>query len=388
MSADFLHGVETVQVKASGGNLKTVKTSVIGLIGTAENDVTNELILCTSETDDALFGDTGTIPTALKIIRQQYKSAIVFAISIATTGTTPTAADFEGEIDAITGVKTGLFLFEDCYSNFGFLPKIIIAPTYSATATIATLIRATALQFRAAAYIDAPLGMTIAAAKTSRGVSGVWNFSDYRAKLLFPGVVNSELGTLPLSPFAAGNRAAVDNNEGFWFSSSNHELQGVMGLETLITSAINDPDSDSNLLNAAGITTVFNTYGSGFREWGNRNSAFPTNTDPRTFESIQRLDDITSESIELAMLPFLDKPMNQAQIDLVSETVNSYFNNLISKGALLPGSKCYFDKTKNTVEEMAAGHFVWTKEFMGAVPGERLTFYSVIDTNLLSKLIS
>lgn len=388
MPADFLHGVETIQVKASSGNLTTVKTSVIGLIGTAGTGTANTLHLCTSETDDSTFGTTGTIPEALKIIRKQYKAAIVFVISIGTGTPTPVAADFEGEIDAITGAKTGLFLFENCFSLYGFLPKIIIAPKYSATAAIATLLRATALQFRAAAYLDSPTAMTIADAKASRGVSGVWNFSDYRAKLLFPGIKDTDGVTVPFSPFAAGIRAFVDNTEGFWVSSSNHTMEGIQGIETLITAAINDPNSDANLLNAAGITTVYNTYGSGFREWGNRNSSFPTNTDPRTFEAIQRIDDITSESIELAMLPFLDKPMNKAQIDLVSQTVNTYFNNLISKGALLQGSNCYFDPTKNTVEEMAAGHFVWTKNFMGAVPGERLTFYSVIDTNLLLNLIS
>lgn len=388
MPADFLHGVETIQVKASNGTLTTVKTSVIGLIGTAVSGDTNKLYLCTSSTDDAVFGATGTIPQALKIIRQQYKSAIVFVIKIAGSSDTPVAADFQGEVNGTTGVKTGLFLFEECFSLYGFLPKILIAPTYSATAAIATLLRARALTFRAAAYIDTPVDMTIATALLSRGVSGLFNFSDYRAKLLFPTLKDLEGNAVPFSPFAAGLRAYVDNNEGFWYSSSNHTLEGVQALGVNITAAINDPDADSNKLNAIGLTTVFNTYGSGFREWGNRNSAFPTNTDPRTFEAMQRLDDITSESIELAMLPFLDKPMNQAQIDLVSETVNDYFNSLIAKGALLPGSKCYFDPEKNNVEDMANGKFVWTKDFMGSVPGERFTFFSVIDTSLLTKLIA
>lgn len=385
---DFLHGVETVTVQAANGTLTTVKTSVIGLIGSGSSSGVGELRLSTSAADDVMFSGVAdtTIPQALAIIRQQYKNSLVFVINLGNG--TLTADDFEGEVDGNTGAKTGLYLFDDCYSKYGFLPKILIAPTYSATEAIATLLRAKATELRAAAYIDTPAAMTVATALLSRGVSGLFNFSDYRAKLLYPTLVNSDGDSVPFSPYAAGLRAKVDNTEGFWYSSSNHEIIGLQGLGVNITAAINDPDSDTNKLNAIGLTTVFNSYGSGFREWGNRNSAFPTNTNPRTFESIQRLDDITSESIELAMLPFIDKPMNQAQIDLVSETVNSYFNNLISKGALLPGSKCYFDKSRNTVEEMAAGHFIWTKEFMGAVPGERLTFYSVIDTNLLSNLLS
>lgn len=385
---DFLHGVETIQIKASSGTLTTVKTGVIGLIGTAELGDINKLKLCTSESDDAQFGLTGSIIQALKAIRLQFKSAIVFVVSVGTGVVTPETVDFEGTITPETGVKTGLKCFEDCYSQYGFLPKILIAPVYSATAGIATALRASALKFRGCAYIDSTVAMTVATALLSRGVAGLWNFSDYRAKLLYPGIVDQEGVAVPFSPFAAGLRAFVDNTFGFWYSSSNNELKGIQALEIPITAAINDPATDSNQLNAIGITTIFNTFGTGFREWGNRNSAFPTNQDPRTFEAMQRLDDITSESIELASLPFLDKPMNQAQIDVVSQTVNDYFNSLIKKGALIIGSKCSFDITKNNVDDMAAGKYVWTKDFMGAVPGERFTFYSVIDTSLLKNLIS
>lgn len=39
---------------------------------------------------------------------------------------------------------------------------------------------------------------------------------------------------------------------------------------------INDPNSEANLLNEAGIITVFNSYGTGIRLWGNRSAAFPS----------------------------------------------------------------------------------------------------------------
>ena len=38
--------------------------------------------------------------------------------------------------------------------------------------------------------------------------------------------------------------------------------------------AINDANSEANLLNEAGIITVFNSYGTGIRLWGNRSAAF------------------------------------------------------------------------------------------------------------------
>jgi hypothetical protein len=383
----FLHGVETIEVAGSVGNVSTVKTAVIALIGDAAKGPINELVLCKSESDDSQFGTTGSIPEALAIIRSQYSSAFVFVVSLGTGTPTLTPANFQGAVDPTSGNRNGMMLFDTCFSVYGFNPKIFIAPRYSSTSGITNLLQSYAATYRGAAYIDCPLGMTVANAMLSRGNTGIWNFTDYRTKLLFPNILDASGVQRPFSAYAAGLRAQIDNDstKGFWFSSSNNTLSNINGVDTVMTSSLNNSNCDSNNLNSIGITTIFN--GSGFREWGNRNSAFPANSDPKTFEAIQRLDDITAESIELAMLPYIDKPMTPAQIDLVTETVNAYFRTLISRGALIQGSRCYFDPTKNTTAQMADGQYIWTKDFMGAVPGERLTFYDVIDTSLLSNLL-
>lgn len=387
MADTFLHGVETIEVASSTGSVSTVKTGVIGLIGTlgtGATNVANTLYLCLSEADDAKFGTDGTVFKSLKAIRKQLPSAVVFVVATGTT--TPVVADIEGTDTG--GVKTGLKLFDTCRAIYGFNPKIFICPEFSATATIATVLIACADKFRGVAYIDSSESMTYANALTSRGVSGAFNFSKNRAKIFYPGLKDSQNVVVRPSAYCAGLRAKIDLNEGFWFSSSNHEIEGVSGIEIPLSWELNDPDCEVNQLNAIGLVTFINVYGSGIKEWGNRNSAYPTTQDSRTFEAIQRLDDITSEAIEIASLPYIDKPMTKAQIDLVSDMVNTYFNTLISRGALIQGSKCTFDPMKNSTTEMAKGHYVWTKTFMGAVPGERFTFYSTIDTSLLSNLIT
>ena len=45
----------------------------------------------------------------------------------------------------------------------------------------------------------------------------------------------------------------------------------------LYASAV-DASSDVNNLNSNGIVTVFNAFGTGFRVWGNRSSAYPSST--------------------------------------------------------------------------------------------------------------
>jgi len=381
----FFHGVETIPLPGDVTTVNNVKTAVIGLIGTAGTGDTNTLKLCLSDVDDTQFGTTGTIPKALAAIRSQ-GSATVLVISVGTGTPAPSSSDFVGAVDGTTGARTGLKCFDLAYTTFGFRPKIIIAPGFSSTSAIQAALIACATTHRGCAYLDSATGITTAAAITSRGSGGIWNISDARAKLLFPGILDADGVVDNYSAYAAGLRARIDLEENFWTSSSNHVIKGITGLETPITFAINDSTTEANTLNAAGIVTIANSYGTGFREWGNRNASFPTATDPRTFESVQRLDDITSESIELAMYPYLDRPINQALIDQILNTVNGYFNTLIGQGALIEGSKCYFETSKNPSTEIAAGHLTFTKVFVGAIPGERITFYSKIDTSLLENL--
>ena len=387
MANSFLHGIETIQVASSSGTVETVRTSVIGLVGTSPTGDVNKIKLCLSQTDDDQFGttvgSTGTIRQALFDIRKQQPSAVIFVINIKATDTIVTA-DFNGTNTA--GVRTGILLFEECKSTWGFNPKVFIAPKLTDTTGIVTSLKGLALKYRGFTYLDAPSTMTYQTALTSRA-SGDWKDSDYRAKLLFPQIVGEDNIQRGYSAMAAGLRARIDRDFGFWFSSSNNQVDGISKVSIPLSWGLNDPDCEVNQLNALGIATLVNVFGGGIREWGNRSSAYPTNQDERTFESMQRIDDITSESIEQACLPFLDKPMNKAQIDMVTETVNGYFNTLIARGALLQGSRCSFDKDKNSSIEMAKGHYVWTKNFMGSLPGERLTFYSVIDKSLLTNLI-
>ena len=145
MPANFLHGIETIEVSTGTKTIKTVKTAVIGLIGTAPiNKVKDEYksintpILITNEEDAALyFGEHEagfTIPQALNAIFDQ-GAGIVIVINVFDPSVHENVEDVElsdivGKIEALTGKRTGLKVFEDCYSEFGYYPKTIIAPVY------------------------------------------------------------------------------------------------------------------------------------------------------------------------------------------------------------------------------------------------------------------
>jgi phage tail sheath protein FI len=93
-------------------------------------------------------------------------------------------------------------------------------------------------------------------------------------------------------------------------------------IERQLSAMIDDPQSEVNLLNEQGITTVFSSYGSGFRLWGNRTAAWPTVSHMRNFENVRRTGDVINESLRYFSLQFIDMPINQALIDALVESVN------------------------------------------------------------------
>ncbi|QST27725.1 phage tail sheath subtilisin-like domain-containing protein [Escherichia albertii] len=467
MAANYLHGVETIEIERGPRPVRTVKSAVIGLVGTAPAGPINTSVLCLSEKDAAQFGSQVSgfsIPQALDAIydhgagtvvvinvadparhsvtastiarrvddnhqiRLDYGavSNVVLKVSGATSDLSPanytvdagtgvvtcptvnagdtlfatyryidptkiTAADIIGAINT-AGQRTGMKLLEDTYSLYGFRAKILIAPVFCTQKSVSTELIALAEKLDAITYIDAPIGTTFAQVLAGRGSAGTINFntSSERARLCYPHVKVYDAATdserlEPLSSRAAGLRAKVDLDNGFWWSNSNKEILGITGVERSLSAMIDDPQSEVNLLNENGITTVFNSYGTGLLLWGNRTAAWPTVTHMRNFENVRRTGDVINESIRYFSQQYMDMPINQALIDALTESVNAYGRKLIGDGALL-GFECWYDPARNEQTELAAGHLLLSYKYTPPPPLERLTFETEITSEYLVNL--
>jgi phage tail sheath protein FI len=472
MAANYLHGVETIEVERGQRPVKTVKSAVIALIGTAPIGPTNEPTLWLSEKNSAEWGSQlpgFTIPQNLDIIAGYgaatiivvnvcdpaiHKSSVAaetLALSPATdratlahgavsgvavasedgsvtyqagtdylldalsgtiarisSGTIPagarliasydfvdptlvTPADIIGTVNA-AGKRTGLKSLKDTYNDFGFFAKILIAPAFGTLASVSAELVALADELDAIAYIDAPIGATFVQVIAGRGPNGAINFntSSERARLCYPHVIGYDAAANanrlePLSVHAAALRAKVDLDKGFWWSSSNQELAGVTGVERKLSAMIDDAQSEVNLLNEQGITTVFSSYGTGYRLWGNRTAAWPTVTHMKNFENVRRTGDMINESLRYFSLQFIDMPIDQALIDALLESVNAYGRKLIGDGALL-GFKAWYDPARNEETELAAGHLLINYKYTPPPPLERLTFETEITSEYLLTL--
>lgn len=302
-----------------------------------------------------------------------------------------TPADIIGSVTA-AGRRTGLKAFPDSYNLFGFFPKIFIAPGFSTLNAVSVELIASATQLGGVAYIDAPIGATVQQVIAGRGPLGAINFnsSSDRVRLCYPHVKIYDARTngerlQPLSVRAAGLRAKVDNDKGYWWPSSNQELVGVIGLERPLTARVDDPSSEVNLLNENGITTVFNSFGTGLRLWGNRTAAWPTVTHMRNFENVRRTKDVVDESIRYSSLQFVDMPITNSLIDSITESVNQFLRKLIGDEALL-GGECWYDPTRNPQTEIEAGHLLFSYKLTVPLPFERGTFETEITGEYLVNL--
>lgn len=397
----FLHGIEHINIPSDIAPVNDIVTAVIGLVGTSDKGEANVLTLCKSAQDDAAFGTKGTIPEALKAIRLHDTAnggALVFVVKVKGADEEITGTDIVGAITE-TGERSGLKLFETAQNKYGFEPMVYIVPRYSALAAVKQELVAITEKTEAMAYIDTPDGWGVNQAIESRGNAGEFATLKEGQKLLFPHALipNPDYDpdaekpverylSVPISAYAAGLRAKVDLLEGWHVSSSNHAYTGIEGTDVAITFGLSDQTCEANLLNAAGITTVVNMFGNGIVEWGNYTTGFPGTTTPEVFECVRRSRMIMKRSITMACARFIDvKQVKQADIDLVRNMVNQYYNKLVAEGKIVAG-QCFFDKAKNPITELAQGHVTFSNEWTPAVPMQRMTFDHKIDLNKLSTI--
>jgi phage tail sheath protein FI len=299
-------------------------------------------------------------------------------------------ADLIGGVDAADR-RIGLQALKDTYNEYGFFAKLIVIPGYSSLQSVATAMISMADALGAIAKIDLPAGCTRDQAIAARGPDGAFRLqtSLQRAEYCYPyvQVSGSDPATYrPLSIYSAGAQAAKDYDKGFWWSASNTEIKGIIGTERKLSARIDDSQSDVNLLNAAGIATVFNSFGTGLRLWGNRSAAWPSETGLAQFVCVRRTADMINESIRYFSLQFMDRPLTNAVIDALVESVNGYLRSLIGKGALL-GGKCFYDVARNPRSQLAAGQLVISYRYTPPPPLERLTFEAEITDEFLLTLL-
>lgn len=195
-------------------------------------------------------------------------------------------------------------------------------------------------------------------------------------KVLAPGTDGTYID-VPASPFIAGVIARTDNDEGFWFSPSNRQVNSIAGISKPIDFSLNDPNCEANYLNSAWVSTTI--YESGFRLWGNRVS-------DGMFLSVRRTADMVEESVMYAHLWAVDRNITRGYVESIVSGVNQYLRHLQAVGAILGGT-AWADRELNTPAVLADGHLTIDFEFTAPPPAERITFRAHLVNTYLANVI-
>lgn len=374
MPAAFLHGVEVEQIANGLRPIRTVKSSVIGFVGTAPAAdallfPVNTPVLVTGPKQAELLGAGGTLKDAYAAAYAQgINSVVVVRVAVGVDA----AATLANVVGAEAG-STGAWALLNAGPLLGQVPRILAAPGFTSTpaanpaSPVTTALLSIAGRLRAVVIADGP-NTNEADALTDRGKYG----SD-RLFIVDPAVrvfdtATATYVTRPASGYVAGMLSRTDIEKGFWWSPSNQIVQNIVGTARPITFNISSPDTEANRLNEAEVATIVRE--DGFRLWGNRTCA----TDPLwAFLSVRRTADMIYESLEVAHLWAMDRPFSVQLLLDIRDSVKAYINTLVARGALL-GGDVWIDPELNTETEMKAGKLYVDFDIEPPAPLEHLIF--------------
>ncbi len=375
MAEEFLHGVNVIEVTSGAKTVRTAKSSVIGVIGTApEADeqkfpLNSPVLIAGSLKEAAKLGKSGTLPSAINGIFSQIGATVV----VIRVEESETIQNIIGGVDKETGEYQGIEAFLSSESIVHVLPRILIAPQFThqlpedgKNPAVAALVPI-AEKLRSIIVADGPNTNDEEAIKWRKSVGSS------RVYVVDPWVkvfIEGKEEILPPSSFVAGLIAKVDSEQGFWHSPSNKEINGIIGTSRPIDFTLGNTNCRANHLNENEVTTII--HQNGYRLWGNRTCS---NDAKWTFLSVRRTADLINDSLLRAHLWAVDRNITKTYIDDVIEGVNSYLANLKAQGAIISG-KCYATPELNTPANIASGKVSFDFEFTPPYPAEQITLRS------------
>ena len=385
MPEQFLHGIEIVEIDDGARPIRTVKSSVIGLVGTAPEanaekfPLNTPILIAGRRTEAAGLGKIGTLPMAIDGIFDQCGAMIVLIRVEAGATEAETISNIIGGVDDGTGQREGIQAFLDARNAVKVMPRILIAPGYSHHMAVGTELVSIAERMKAVVIADGPN------TNDAEAISYRENYASPRMYIVDPWVkvwdtITSAEAIQPSSARVAGLISKMDNDRGFWWSPSNQVINGIIGTARGIDFGLGDVNCRANHLNENEITTI--VHEDGYRLWGNRSCSI----DPKwAFLCVRRTADMIQESLLYAHLWAVDRAISKTYVEDVREGVERYLRHLKKIGAILGGS-CWVDKEINSKDQIAQGIVYWDFDFTPPYPAEHLVFRSHIVDNYVEEI--
>lgn len=300
------------------------------------------------------------------------------------------ADDIIGGVNTSTGKAEGLELIDEVYPRFGIVPGIIIAPKWSTISSVAAVMKAKEHNicghFNAISLSDIPTTEV----KTYTQASEWKNKNNYVDKDGFLGWPLLKLGTskyhLMTQLASLMNYTDSQHDDIPYYSPSNKSLQAdgaclADGTEVFLNNA------QAAYLNGQGIITAINFIG-GWKAWGNRSTAYPSNTDVKdTFITNRRMFNWVGNTLITTFWSKIDDPTNKRLIETVVDSANIWMNGLTAKGALL-GGRVEYREDENTKTDVMDGKIHFHVYITPPAPAREIDFIQEYDPDYISALFA
>lgn len=381
--SDYHHGVRVIEIDGGTRPIRTIATSIIGLVATA-NDADEEVfplnrpvLLTNVRSAIGNAGESGTLAKSLDAIASQ-ASPVTVVVRVQEGET-----DEETTVNVIGGTNaqgqyTGMkALLAAQSSGPRVKPRIIGAPGLENAAVVAEL-ATIAQQLRGFAYASDLASETIEEAAAFRET-----FGQRELMLIWPELMrfDTQAGretAMAASAFALGLRAKLDNEVGWHKTLSNIAINGVTGMSHDVFWDLQDPATDAGYLNEKDITTIVNN--NGFRFWGSRTCAGPQ--DLFAFENYTRTAQVLADTMAEGHMWAVDAPMHPSLVKDIIEGINAKFRELKALGYIIYG-QAWFDEEPNTAEVLQSGKLYIDYDYTPVPPLENLMFRQRITNRYL-----
>ncbi len=300
------------------------------------------------------------------------------------------ASDIVGGVDTASGKATGLELMDEIYPRFGIVPGIIIAPGWSSDVNVASVMRAKTSNidghFNAICLCDIPTDTV-----KSYTAAGEWKNKNATAEkncaMCWPKIkLGTDVYHLSTQLASVMNYTDSQHDDIPYYSPSNKNLQADSavlddGTEVYLSSA------QAAYLNGQGIVTALNFIG-GWKSWGNRTAAYPSNTDVKDNFIVQRrMFNWVGATLITTFWSKIDDPANKRLIETVVDSANIWLNGLTAKGALLGGAVEFRDED-NTTTDLMDGILHFHVKMTPPSPAREIEFVQEYDTSYIATLFA
>ncbi|MDU1953871.1 MAG: phage tail sheath protein [Atlantibacter hermannii] len=387
--SDYHHGVQVLEINDGTRVISTVSTAIIGMVCTASDadaatfPLNTPVLITRVQNAIAKAGKKGTLRAALQAIADQAKPVVV--VVRVEEGTGPdaeaqTLSNIIGTTDE-NGKYTGLKALLSAAAVTGVKPRILGVPGLDSL-EVATALAPVCQKLRAFGYVSAWGCKTLSEAIDYRE-----NFSQRELMVIWPDFLAwdttaNSTATAYATARALGLRAKIDQEQGWHKTLSNVGVNGVTGISADVFWDLQEPGTDADLLNEAGVTTLVRK--DGFRFWGNRTCS----DDPLfVFENYTRTAQVIADTMAEGHMWAVDRPVTATLIRDIVDGINAKFRELKTGGYIVDAT-CWFDEEANDAESLKAGKLIIDYDYTPVPPLENLTLRQRITDKYLANLVS